>query len=1136
MADPSLTDRIWQRIGDFINRNSISPEEHARAMVENPEYAQAAADWEAFAGPVRAAAEAPAAPEPQLPIANILSGVQTAAGATPARPASVAPGTMRVQFQDAGGRLYDVDAPEGTPIDQIAKIASEQAGRELKPIAKPSMGAYALDKAKQGLATIPAMAADMPRTLNPAGAPGRAMWDLIGQYLRQQFGIDLSAQGTQKKAENLLGVEHLPAPSTMQKYLVGKPAEFAGAGLVPGAGLVATAKRPVLAAATELASAYGGGVGAQVGEDVGESLGRAVGGEEGAHKGKTVGTLAGGAGGGGVTAMNAPRLVDAGARGVAKMLPKVAPESAEMAATMESLFTRHFREALLSDPRFKANIEQTLKTRDAINDWLETGKIPEYGPPTVAPGTPNFEPNLSMATGTRSVQFLQQLAETESASAAARGVESRQKVEAALSAYRDGHFPQGERSLQDLSGQELAELERRVVEEQTRVELDMERLKAKVRTGKFGPEEGRELEELKKQQMKNAQALTDARYLEVYKLADQFGFMGGGDQVAAYISRYLRDPNRVAQQAPGFMGDLMGAVKAGAAQTKREMLQREFPDMLPAGITSFVAENGGLRRDVVGGDGLVDITYTPGWAMTGKGGFFLKSNGANAKTPDAMRELAVEAGYLPQNATIDDLYRAIEEEVAAGGPQTFRTADYDQAAQAMATRKARLEEEMGGGSGVGFTPEAQYPLGFGALHSILKRIREEQRYYGGKQTDEARRAMGPLRDLEKITLDEINKAGPEVGVRLGDADTFFRQTVAEPFYRGVAARTFSDRGQIENVADRLLRRGEEGAQNFKQVFGEGERANELLWNGVLEALSKQVGEKEMTSARARAFYEDHRKFLDQFPVIRNRLFAIDQVAGQLEERAAQVNEMRRATQRDLMATLTNSNDPEATLLRALGNEQAMGKVAIWAKKSPELGQAIARTYVDAMEKMKDPAGFLAANEKALAPIFDALGPRQWENVKTLTMGRTIEGRGAAEPIHKPEVVEDPLRVLTGTGTSGIFSRIRGAVYRQISPEYVLVDVGGKYFFRVHQERARELVNQALYDPALAENILALEKELQLPKPDAEKIKGLMREMKGHYATHGLRVALGTFGTSIEDPAEEAARTKGEKALQRYWRQ
>jgi hypothetical protein len=1038
---------------------------------------------------------------------------------------------VKIKLQDASARLYDVEAPDDASVDDIAKSASIQVGRELRPIDRPSTGAYAWDSLKKGVATIPGLASELPRAMAPFAM--RAYDAVIAPSL----GIpDTTPAAQQKRAENAMGVEHLPAPSTLQKYLVGKPAEFAGASMLPSAGVVATAKRPLLALATEAASTYGGGVGAQAGEDVGEAAGkgvaRLVGGNEeiGAHLGKVLGAAGGGLGGGSLTAMAAPRIVDLGVRGVAKVVPKLKSDSPEAIETMNSLFTRHFRESLLSDPRWKENLEQTLKTKDAINHWLETGEG--------LPGT-RFEPDLSMATGTPSLKHLQQQVETQSPGAAARGVETRQRVAKALGAYRDGNFPAGEKTLQELSARELSVLEREVQGQQSRIDADLDRLRAKVRSGQFGPEEGRELEALKKEQLKAATALTDARYAQAYRVADQFGFQGSLDSLVGYMQRYRRDPNRVAQETPGFFGDLLSAAKQGSAATRRDAMRRAFgEDKLPDGITAFVARNGGLNKAAVGGDGLVDLSLTPAWAMRSEGSkgasFYLQHNGATARTPDAMRELAVEAGHLKPGSTIDDLYRAIEDEVSAQGPVHFSSNDWDRAASVLAKRKAEMDREMGG-SDVGHAGGAEYPSSFGVLHSILKRIREEQRYYGGQQSDQARRAMGPLKDLETLTLAEVNKAGRGVGERLADADAYFKSTVAEPFYRGVAARAFNDRGLVENVAERLLNRGEEGAANFKQVYGGSERAHDLLWNGVLEAFAKQVGEKDVTPARAKAFYEDHRKFLDQFPTIRERLFTVDKVAQNLEDRAGQLAQQRQAVNRDLVSTLTNSSDPEGRLIAALGNEAQMRQVAGWAKKSPELGQSIVRSYVEKMEGMKDPAGFLAANEKGLKPLFDALGPNHWENVKNLMMGRTVEGRGAPVPVVKADVVDDPLKAITGTATSGIFSRIRGAVYQQISPEYVIADIGGRYFFRVHQDRARELVTQALYDPKLAQDILAMEKELKLPMPDSEKLRGLMQEMKVHYAMHGLRVGLGTFSAAEQDPADAKARARGDRALQRYWR-
>src|SRR5262249_53664920 len=148
----------------------------------------------------------------------------------------------------------------------------------------------------------------------------------------------------------------------------------------------------------------------------------------------TVGSVLGGAGGGGVTAMVAPRVAAKGVDVVRKGLAPKLKEDDEVRRVAESIFTKDFRDAELYTPRWKENVGQAIKA---------SGQIP------------GFEPDLGMAAGTESVRKMQEKAEAESASAAARGVTVRENVRRALDEYSTGAFPAGEKTVQELSAVEL---------------------------------------------------------------------------------------------------------------------------------------------------------------------------------------------------------------------------------------------------------------------------------------------------------------------------------------------------------------------------------------------------------------------------------------------------------------------------------------------------------------------------------------------------------------------------------------------------------------------------------------------------------------------------------------------------------
>jgi hypothetical protein len=1035
---------------------------------------------------------------------------------------------VKIPMQDAGARQYDVEVADGTPVDVAVASASKELGRELRPVEKPSKSAYAYNQAAKGFSGSAGM---MGVPIDFAMGSLRGL-DRFGRNLvRRAKGEPLDEEQPYRRDfqnkiqegwNRLLATRDVPAPSTASEWLLGRPAEFLGASALPSAKTVATATRPIVAGLTELTSNFAGGVGSKAGEETGGALAKGVArvtgaGKEGQEKaegvGRGAGGLLGGLGFGGGTAMAIPRVGSTVVDYAKKQLIPKLTDKGEIEKVAESAFTKHFRESLISDPRYKANIEQALKTRQEI---------------------PGFDPDLSMAAGTPAVRALQTHAETESPAASARGVEKREGAVRALEDYRDANFAQGERSLQELSADEVNVAERALAGQQAQIDARMASLKDKVRSGNFGPEDGRELELLKREQYKTALARSDVIYKEVYQLADRIGYQGSLDEAMSYIRQYQRDLKRVAQKDPAVIGDLSQAIKKAALDTKSAAMKELYgAEKMPDGITAFVAKNGGFSKADLGGE-FPDIGQTPTFAQRGKDySFYLQHNGPTAKTADEMLLRLKQDGYLAENASINDMIAAVEDEIRAGDHVYFKQSDWDAAAQITQRRAAEKAEDLGT-QGVEFNAGAQYPSGFGPMHSILKRIRQEQRFYGSRSTDEARLAMKPLNELEQIVTKAIGTAGEDVGSRLAQADALFKSNVADPFYHGVAAQSFNERGLIENVARRMMGKGEEGAKNFKEVYGESERAQDLLWNGVLDALASRVGQREVGSKLVQSFYESNKKFIDQFPQIRTRLLTVDKVAQGLEERTIALAEQRRAVNRDLISTLVGRNDPEKYLVSIVQNEAAMKNVAAWARKNPEMGQQILRSYVDGIMAGGDPAALMLANEKTLKPVFDAVGKDQWKKAMTLLTGETIRKRGVAEPVFKPEVITDPMKVLTGTATPGLFSRIRGAVYRQISPEYLVVDVGGKYFFRIKQDQAREAINAALYDPKLIDNILALDHQLALPKPPWDKIKATLAEMKEHYANHAVRVGIVEANAIQEDPAERKEKKERDRSMRGYW--
>jgi len=227
--------------------------------------------------------------------------------------------------------------------------------------------------------------------------------------------------------------------------------------------------------------------------------------------------------------------------------------------------------------------------------------------------------------------------------------------------------------------------------------------------------------------------------------SDQVGGRGAGDRVQPdpeqlrAFRNYLVGPGSIADidklaKQLKMPRDVVAAMLQDAAKdgaviaTKSGSFRRAPKEKKPVDLIRFVAHIGGIADP----DGDVSaLTGGTNPLVPGKG----KLIRAKGNRPDKVRELAVEAGYLPEGASIRDLYDAMDRNMRGDRVIRDEDAEWEQELQAQQEQDALNEE---------FPTDAEKDLvrkhGIGAARKLIAFQQETGLGVGGMSDEEVARA------------------------------------------------------------------------------------------------------------------------------------------------------------------------------------------------------------------------------------------------------------------------------------------------------------------------------------------------------------------------------------------------------------
>ncbi len=432
-------------------------------------------------------------------------------------------------------------------------------------------------------------------------------------------------------------------------------------------------------------------------------------------------------------------------------------------------------------------------------------------------------------------------------------------------------------------------------------------------------------------------------------------------------------------------------------------------------------------------------------------------------------------------------------------PQTFAAVQ-----QAVSKYKAPAPAVLDTQGNTRTAPETQVP--FEALHSIQKRINADMGAARASGDYQKVWLTGQLKDMvdAKVAAFEGPQFG-DVAQKLRAANQFYANKYQPVFNEGLGGRIgpsavgkFGETTQDADIVRKLIFNNEnpKGIEDFFNIYGNNQQASSLLRNGVMDMFTKAVvRDGEIKPALVESFMRQHGQQLDMLPSLKANLKSVDTANDALLARRAAIEDQQKALSQSIIAKVANTEDPSATITKALMDERAMRVLASNAARVPNGPQALGRSIADAIMQQKDPVTFLRENASIIKPALDKIGPDQFNNLVTLAGGAQIAGRVKAPQSVELEKLKDIGEATTGTSVKGLFSRLMNVEKGYMSGSYAALDVGGRYVYKIKAEEARRLMEAAIYDPEMARALLTLQK----PSPPA------FNNMKAHAFAHGVRV-------------------------------
>lgn len=381
---------------------------------------------------------------------------------------------------------------------------------------------------------------------------------------------------------------------------------------------------------------------------------------------------------------------------------------------------------------------------------------------------------------------------------------------------------------------------------------------------------------------------------------------------------------------------------------------------------------------------------------------------------------------------------------------------------------------------------------FEEMHSLYKQANKDyaDAVIGGNSTK-----AFYMKTVKEMLGEKIAKYNDEKYGELAKKFQNYNKNYAQysTTYREGAGGEIAKRGRgglatdAEDIVSKvILQAGDKkkGVQDFFQVYGGDERAAQLLHDGLIDNFSKSAMKGGVLNPKAaQSWLDKHASALSELPETKKVLEQAQGKAEVFQNRILMQQKQRQVLDRTVLSKIAKSDKPEDIINKSIADPKYM-KGLLAGANTQDSKQAIARALVDSITKRPDSYEYLMKNEKALKPALDALGKDHWQNLKDIAEMEQISARTKAPTSVELAKLQDIGEQTIGTSVKGMFSRLRNLDKPMgVSKEYLVMDVGGRFFYKVRSEELARLREHAMVDPEAASLLSKLGKRDSASRQD-----------------------------------------------------
>ena len=414
------------------------------------------------------------------------------------------------------------------------------------------------------------------------------------------------------------------------------------------------------------------------------------------------------------------------------------------------------------------------------------------------------------------------------------------------------------------------------------------------------------------------------------------------------------------------------------------------------------------------------------------------------------------------------------------------------------------------------------PAKFSELHSLVRETSRQLRQAVRTGDSEGVYYLG---QVEKMLDDKITKySGAQYGdvaAKLADADDFFVNKYATVFREGVGGRLAAKNryGELINDEQTVQRFfSPSGIDDFNEIFAGSPGAREVLESGVLGLFAKAALRDGVVNPRAaETWIRRHGETLNKMPQVLAKIRDGKTAQEAIISARQTVKARQKNIDKTYIAKLANTENPEAMIGAALDNPVSMRSLSMLARDQKSraiMARAVMQALPSAAARAKkEPLDFLIENSEALRPLLQRIGPQHEKNLRTIASARGILARVETPGTVEMHGASDPIKEQIGSSVNELLNSWRGVARRTGSVHSAVGSATGKFFNTRAFKAQRALMEAALYDPKIAEDLMRA-------ITSKEITPAITNRIGNHLLSVGYRVAAQTAADYREGQTDQ----------------